>query len=149
MRMETESLELESSLKLPQKQYFTLSEAESLLPQIEEHFLQILKLRDALQILQTIEIQFSDPFLLHAKDIRYTKEVHRLYLQLYNHLDALISLGCFVKDIEHGLIDFYAKKQGKDIFLCWKLGEPHIEHWHSLDNGFEKRKRIEDIKNFE
>lgn len=135
-------------LHLPQRKYFTLQEAEAFLPQIEEHLLEVIKIRDARKLLQTIEIQFPDPFLAHAKEIRSHKEIHRLYFQEYQHLDALAILGCFVKDVEKGLVDFYSKKDGKDAFLCWKFGEPHIAHWHDVTRGFEARKKIDDIALF-
>lgn len=129
-------------LQLPQRKYFTLSEAETLLPQIEEHLLEVLKIRDARKLLQTIEIQFPDAFVAHAKEIRSHKEMHRLYFLEYQHLDALAILGCFIKDVEKGLVDFYSKKEGKEIFLCWRLGETTIAHWHETDVGFAGRKKI-------
>lgn len=145
MKQESPELSQTPVLQLPQRKYFTLQEAEALLPQIEEHLLEVLKIRDARRLLQTIEIQFPDPFLAHAKEVRSHKEMHRLYFLEYQHLDALAILGCFVKDVEKGLVDFYFKKDGKDVFLCWKFGEPHIEHWHEADVGFAARKRIDDL----
>ncbi len=137
--------ELEPTLHLPQKRYFTREQAEKLLPQIEEHFLEVQKLLEALHLLLSVELEFDDEFLIHAKNIRYTKEYHKLYLAIYSHLDAIISFGCHVKDIEQGLVDFYAKNQDKDIFLCWKLGEKKIQHWHELNTGFSERRGIEEL----
>lgn len=138
--------ELQTSLHLPEKKQFTLEQANLLLPQIEEHMLEVHRLLDALRLLLSIELNFNDAFLSHAKNIRYTKEYHKLYLTIYSHLDAIVSHGCYVKDIEQGLIDFYSKtKEGRDIFLCWKLGEEKIQHWHGTDTGFSGRRGIEEL----
>ena len=138
--------ELQTSLHLPEKKCFTVEQANLLLPQIEEHILEVHRLLDALRLLLSIELEFNDEFLSHAKNIRYTKEYHKLYFTMYSHLDAIMSHGCYVKDIEKGLIDFYSKtKEGKEIFLCWRIGEKSIQDWHSLDAGFSERKGIEEL----
>ena len=138
--------ELQTSLHLPEKKQFSIEQANLLLPQIEEHIIEAHKLLDALRLLLSVELDFEDEFLSHAKNIRYTKEYHKIYLTIYTHLDAIISHGCYVKDIEQGLVDFYSKtKQGKEIFLCWKIGEKSIQHWHSLETGFSERKGIEEL----
>ncbi len=138
--------ELQTSLHLPQKKQFTIEKANLLLPQIEEHMLEIHRLLDALRLLLSIELEFNDEFLSHAKNIRYTKEYHKLYFTIYNHLDAIVSHGCLIKDIEQGLVDFYSKtREEKEIFLCWKIGEKSIQHWHTLETGFSERKGIEEL----
>jgi len=53
------------------------------------------------------------------------------------------SFGCIVKDIDLGTIDFPSTRQGEQIFLCWKMGEPKIAHWHGLEDGFSGRKPLE------
>ena len=138
--------ELQTSLHLPEKKYFSVEQANLLLPQIEEHILEVHRLLDALRLLLSIELEFNDEYLSHTKNIRYTKEYHKLYFTMYSHLDAIISHGCYIKDIEKGLIDFYSKtKEEKEIFLCWKIGEKSIQHWHSLETGFSERKGIEEL----
>jgi hypothetical protein len=49
-----------------------------------------------------------------------------------------------IKDIATGLIDFRAQREGRDIYLCWKLGEPEVEYWHELTTGFEGRLPLDD-----
>jgi hypothetical protein len=138
--------ELNTLLSLPQKKYFALDEANALLPKIEEHFQELIKIKEALHLLTTIDLDFEDQFLSHAKDIRFTKEFHKLSLAFSEHLDAIVSLGCFVKDVDKGLVDFYCKtKEGKVVFLCWKLGEDKIQHWHGTDTGFSGRRGIEEL----
>ncbi|HEX9780942.1 MAG TPA: DUF2203 domain-containing protein [bacterium] len=50
--------------------------------------------------------------------------------------------GCLLKDPEIGLVDFYARRSGALVFLCWQLGEPAIQYWHTLDGGFASRRPV-------
>ncbi|MEE8369781.1 MAG: DUF2203 domain-containing protein, partial [Dehalococcoidia bacterium] len=52
------------------------------------------------------------------------------------------ALGCELKDIDQGLIDFRAALDGEEVYLCWKLGEPKIGWWHSLQAGFSGRQPL-------
>jgi hypothetical protein len=53
-------------------------------------------------------------------------------------------MGCEVKDIDQGLVDFRASRDGREVYLCWKLGEPQIDWWHELDTGFAGRRPLKD-----
>jgi hypothetical protein len=47
-----------------------------------------------------------------------------------------------VRDLDRGLVDFPAVRDGREIYLCWVLGEPGICHWHDLHSGFAGRRAI-------
>jgi hypothetical protein len=49
-----------------------------------------------------------------------------------------------LKDLSTGLIDFRAQREGREVYLCWKLGEPEVEYWHELDTGFAGRLPIDE-----
>jgi hypothetical protein len=55
---------------------------------------------------------------------------------------AIESLGCLLKDIDQGLVDFPGEIGEQVVFLCWQFGEPHIVAWHALDSGFAERKPL-------
>ncbi len=57
-------------------------------------------------------------------------------------LGELGTVGCELKDFEAGLVDFYALLEDRLVFLCWRLGEPRIEHWHEVDAGFAGRQPV-------
>lgn len=59
-------------------------------------------------------------------------------------LDEIQNLGCEVKSLETGLIDFPAIRKGQSVYLCWKLGERRVNHWHSYQSGYSGRRPIED-----
>jgi hypothetical protein len=50
--------------------------------------------------------------------------------------------GALVKDLDDGLVDFPATRDGRDVLLCWRLGEDEIGFWHGLDEGFSGRKPL-------
>jgi len=55
---------------------------------------------------------------------------------------ALDGEGVQVKDVGAGLVDFPARHEGRDVLLCWRVGEPEVAHWHGLDEGFAGRKPL-------
>jgi hypothetical protein len=57
----------------------------------------------------------------------------------------LTAVGCEVKDWSLGLIDFPALREGREVNLCWRLGEPEVLHWHERDAGFSGRRPIDDL----
>lgn len=57
------------------------------------------------------------------------------------------AVGCLFKGFDEGLVDFYALRDDCLVFLCWKLGEDRITHWHEIDAGFAGRQPI-DFANF-
>jgi hypothetical protein len=58
-------------------------------------------------------------------------------------IEQVQEIGCVIKDLEIGLVDFPTVYQGTEVYLCWKLGEPAIEYWHGVDEGFRGRKPID------
>jgi hypothetical protein len=55
----------------------------------------------------------------------------------------LAELGVELKDPFQGLLDFRAEREGHDVYLCWKLGEDRVGHWHELEAGFAGRQPME------
>src|SRR3954466_3862697 len=60
-----------------------------------------------------------------------------------SHLQELEAVGCVFKGFEAGLVDFYSLREDRPIFLCWRLGEDRINHWHEIDTGFSGRQPID------
>ena len=57
-------------------------------------------------------------------------------------IEQIQSAGAFVKDLDQGLLDFPALRDGEEILLCWHLGEEEIAFWHGLEDGFAGRKPL-------
>jgi hypothetical protein len=58
-------------------------------------------------------------------------------------IDRMERLGCEVKDLDVGLVDFPTRYEGRTVCLCWKLGEPSIRFWHDSEAGFAGRRAID------
>jgi hypothetical protein len=72
-----------------------------------------------------------------------TPEFAKLARELQDVVDELTSIGIQLKDADTGLLDFPAVREGEDVLLCWSVGEPSVEWWHGLEDGFAGRQRID------
>jgi hypothetical protein len=68
-------------------------------------------------------------------------------IQDFEKLDALVhriqDTGVLIKDINMGLLDFPALRNGSEVYLCWKYGEGDIAYWHEIDAGYAGRQPID------
>lgn len=130
--------------------YFTLRQAESLLPQIESKIREALYLkseheRAGSQLRATAQkIHLSGGARIdhaHVSSLRSTETDSAQRLEKL--IEDIHDTGCLVKDLDVGLLDFPTLYHGEEVYLCWRLGEPHIEHWHRVEDGFPGRKSID------
>ena len=49
-----------------------------------------------------------------------------------------------VRDLDEGICDFRARRGGRDVYLCWRVGEERIGWWHELDAGFRGRRPLDE-----
>lgn len=68
--------------------------------------------------------------------------VHEIQARFAGLLEELRALGVELKDPFQGLVDFPAERQGQAVWLCWRLGEDKVGHWHELESGFAGRQPI-------
>jgi len=121
--------------------YFTVAEAEELIPRFTEVF------RAALDTKAKIEEKIADwrkkaEGMTAPDSAVYQGQVEFLASQLEKHLEEITEVGAFPKDLEQGLVDFPARVEGKEGYLCWRLGEARITHWHGLTGGFSGRRPL-------
>ncbi len=62
--------------------------------------------------------------------------------ELNRVLGEITRLGVVVRDPSTGLVDFPAERDGEPVFLCWRLGEDEVGHWHDRDSGFDGRQPL-------
>jgi len=129
--------------------YFTLPQAESLLPEVERFLRDALfhkseaekahrELEDTSDRIRASGGMRVNPGQLLAVRARRDTSV----AALKDALEQIEAAGALVKDLDIGLIDFLSRFQDRDVCLCWKLGESGIGFWHSVDEGFQGRKPI-------
>jgi len=76
-----------------------------------------------------------------AKD---DEEMTKAMNRLEGEVRKLEELGCVLKDSSLGLVDFPAVRLGERVWLCWKLGEDHVDFWHTRHEGYTGRKPVEE-----
>jgi hypothetical protein len=131
--------------------YFTRDQAQRLLPKVED------AIRDALFV--KADFQEADQALRSAtrailmsggmnvnRDrllaIRSRRDSAATKLQ--ELLESIQEQGCIVKDLDIGLLDFPTLYRGREVYLCWRLGETGIGFWHDVHAGFPGRKPIDE-----
>jgi len=119
-----------------------LKEANSTLPLVKRIVADIVKTHTtATQLRQKIEDLDGGKELTGAQG-----QLHRAVEQLQDFVEELTAVGAQLKDFQTGLIDFVGRHEGRDVYLCWKLGEEAIGYWHELDAGFGGRKPIATLR---
>jgi hypothetical protein len=70
------------------------------------------------------------------------EEFEREAREVAQCVERLERLGVVVKDLDRGLVDFPALREGEEVLLCWQVGEEEVAFWHGLDEGFAGRKAL-------
>ena len=130
--------------------FFTLEEANALVPTLQIEFGRIARARadigpviaalgGAEPSMAILQEPAADPPGLEAEASR----LRALAAEITEAVERVNDLGCLVKDVDTGLVDFYALQDGDPVFLCWQFGEPAISTWHGLEDGFAGRRPID------
>jgi len=126
---------------------FSVDEANALIPRLVRHFEEIQRLQRQAEQLEVdlerlVELDRSNG-RSHGADIKALEsQVEGIVGRTNQIIDEFSDLGCEIKDIEHGLVDFPSQRDGRVVFLCWKLGEDQIRFWHELTTGFAGRQPL-------
>ncbi len=126
---------------------FTLDEANALLPRLREILTELQEKKPAFDRLQPElkEMARSAAGNGHLQSSE-VQEKRRRAESLAKRLEELVTelhrIGCQLKGLDQGLIDFPAEREGREIYLCWRLGEDAIGYWHGQDTGFAGRQPL-------
>lgn len=124
---------------------FTLQEATALLPRLTELLTAMGQVKRALDGLREELSQMSRVAKGNGRlrEVQRRQRAARATAERLNELLGEVQqLGCELKGLDEGLIDFPAERDGRTVYLCWKLGEERIAHWHELDSGFASRQPL-------
>ena len=129
-------------------QYFTLNEANALLSRLSDLLLQMQESKakhDQLREKATeyVHRMSSNGHVIEMELNETRQELAKATAELNSLIERGRELGCEVKDIDQGLVDFRTERDGREVYLCWKLGEPDVRWWHELDTGFAGRRPLE------
>lgn len=130
--------------------FFTLLQAETLLPQLEPLLRGVIDQKKAYEQAEgeitgmSQRIALTGGMLVSREQMARTRKKKDAAVRgLAAAVEKIQDLGCQIKDADTGLIDFPTLYRGEEVYLCWKLGEPSIEFWHRVEDGFRGRQRID------
>jgi hypothetical protein len=117
---------------------FTLDEANRTLPLVRRICGDIVKTQQRVADLESAMADLSPKAQGPGKS-----QVDHALERFQAYVEELQSIGCQLKDPKIGLVDFLGRHpEGRDICLCWKLGEDQIEYWHELNSGYAGRQAV-------
>lgn len=122
---------------------FSLFEANQLIPQLQAHLARVQRGKSVLvQTRDEVRKASAQATLGGGTSVgaHYVKSLQDVSV----NLQAIQELGVVVKDIDLGLCDFPYLRDGRVVYLCWKLGEKEIRWWHEVTNGYKDRCPLED-----
>jgi hypothetical protein len=130
--------------------FFTLHDARGELPRVErairDAVLSRSRYEEADKSIQTLtqRIMIMGGLLVDRAIAEETNsQRERSAERLKSALEEIQEIGCVVKDLDVGLVDFPTLLRGEEVYLCWRMGEPDIEFWHGVHEGFAGRKPID------
>jgi hypothetical protein len=129
---------------------FTLPEAETARREVEPYLVEAIGARKRLSVLEQNLSEVSTRIMMmggmivpYAKLAEQRMEHQNLASVMKSNLEKILSMGCVIKDLDVGLLDFPAVIDNQEVYLCWKLGEDRIRYYHRQDEGFAGRKPLD------
>jgi len=130
------------------RRLFTVKEASDLIPWLEEKLKELAllysRLRQAQSDYQDLSRRrnnnghsSSDEEIESAR-----KDVTRFSGQIESGMEVILQEGILIRHIENGLVDFPSLREGREVYLCWLLGEKDIGFWHETNVGYSSRQPL-------
>jgi len=138
----------------PAKRFFTLAEANQRLPLVRAIVNDIVELFTDVEQRRQRLIELIERNPLNSKRVAspYTEELEQMQADIQADIERLNQfaheleeLGVELKDPRLGLIDFPTLVDGREAYLCWKLGEPEVGFWHEVTTGFQGRQPVDQL----
>lgn len=131
--------------------FYAIDEANTALPEVERILValrdqreELIALRDRVVAASPPDDQAPTPAV--AEQLRLLRlSMQGLIDQMQAGVARLVDMDITLRDIATGLIDFPALVTGRPIWLCWRLGEGDVAHWHSHDEGFDSRRPLSEL----
>lgn len=124
---------------------FTVEEADRTLPLVsrivEDIVRDYARWREKVEAYE-LEVARTSRGEANADAARLETEAQQLAAEIERCLEELSALEIQFKGFDLGLVDFPAELDGRPVFLCWRLGESHVEYWHEVDAGFAGRQPL-------
>lgn len=124
--------------------YFSVSEAEALIPELERIFEAVIELAAKAEAKAEHIRAMAEDEQRHIPELAIEKSQLQFLANAMNDwFKKIADLGAFPKGIDPALVDFPHRLAGKDVYLCWKLGDKRLTHYHGVDEGFAGRRPLD------
>jgi hypothetical protein len=127
--------------------YFTPQQANAMLPLLRSILRDVTdlahELHDRQESIQNSRASNATLTPSHREEmVQMEAEFERGRDRMHDYLDELQKLGIELKDPFAGLVDFRSKMDGREVYLCWRMDESEVAHWHELDKGYACRQKL-------
>ena len=132
--------------------YFTPDEANAALEELRPLAEEMVGRRQALVEAQERRASLGAQVVTNGGDLTPSdfaeadEELEQAATELARVVERIQAEGVLIKDLDRGLLDFPALREGEEILLCWELGEDHVAFWHGVEEGFAGRKPLSDLE---
>jgi hypothetical protein len=131
----------EEGTGLVYERHFTRAEANALLPQLTTMLSRLQEAKDELTDAEAHEaLAEAAPANGGGEE---GKQVGVAFLEVRRLLEAIEQAGIVLRDIDRGLVDFPAVIDGREVYLCWELGEEDVAYRHDMDAGYGGRQPLD------
>jgi hypothetical protein len=134
---------------------YTLAEANAQVPALKELFTRVFTLRSQLRALyQKLEAQRFAPIgeefepAIPGAPVEVVRDrtlFKGMAEVLRADINSVLALGCVIKDIDVGLVDWLARSGREEVLLCWRFGEREVGFFHGLETGFAGRRPVSEL----
>jgi hypothetical protein len=121
--------------------YFTPEEANQVLPQVRALVSEVMHARETIIKAQPELWPVLEKSIGNGGSKKAGELLHE-FRRVENGVQGLHDIGCVLKDMSIGLVDFPTLRDGREALLCWKYDEPAVLFWHDLQSGYSGRKRL-------
>lgn len=130
---------------------FTIDEAQSLLPLLEALLKRAIEGKQEVEKIESDLSELARRIYLSggmkvdaASVIKQRADLEEHMKRVRETIAEIDEIGVQVKDLDSGLLDFPCRLDDQVVLLCWRMGETSIEHWHTVDSGFNGRQPVDD-----
>ena len=126
----------------PEARTYTIEEANDLIPQVRAVLLQLAvqqRRLDASHAEMHRQLDVNGDPASAAAAVRQEAEVSEIREGMRTLMLHLGEMGVELRDLEMGLVDFPGMRDGRPVWLCWRLADPRVAFWHGTDEGYASR----------
>ncbi len=124
---------------MDEERLFTVDEANAALPELRER---LARIRDARQTMLDAASLVKERVVADGGGSNAGPGYWEATAALKAEVERLAQEGIMLRDPEKGLVDFPGERDGDRVYLCWRVGEERVAHWHPLDTGFSGRRPL-------